>query len=347
MFLTILLQYNNTMPVAVNTDAGQFFGITNIPGLYQAGVNVAQQLVKVCAPVVAVALLIKMLTMITKIFNEAQVDFFDLGKTFLLILFLFQYTEVMTQMNNLLSYFTDNVQFMFDKYGSGHTVVDKINEVYDKYKETHPDPGIMGALSNIGDWIIANCTHMIIVVTRAVIYIVRSLIMVFLFAVGPIAILVSMFPGFEDNLKHWLKYYIMVGFWTVTLAVLDLILYQYLDYCEKNSIIDGVTTVNIGIALMYLIAPYLTNRYIGGQGSQFMSRIVQMATTSIALGSRIGKSANQTLNFTPERLAGGGGGTGKLSNTLSGAGRNESTSKGAGTTFGGIKNNVIGRNKSE
>src|ERR1035437_3300260 len=346
MLLSILLQYNNTTPVTVNTEAGQFFGITNIPGLYQAGVNVAQQLVSVCAPVVGVALLIKMLTMITKIFNEAQVDFFDLGKTFLLILFLFQYTEVMTQMNNLLSYFTDSVQFMFDSYGSGHTVVDKINDVYDKYKETHPDPGIMGALSNIGDWIIANCTHMVIVVTRAVIYIIRSLILVFLFAVGPLAILVSMFPGFEDNLKHWFKYYVMVVFWTVTLAILDLILYQYLDYCQQNSIIDGITTVNIGIALMYLIAPYLTNRYIGGQGSQFMGRMVQMASTSLAWSRKIGQSTRQSMKYSPQKSSGGGG-AGKLSNTLSGGGRNESTSKGNSKTFSGIKNNVIGRNKSE
>ena len=344
MLLSILLQYNNTTPVAVNTEAGQFFGITNIPGLYQAGVNVAQQLVAVCAPVVGIALLIKMLTMITKIFNEREVDFFDLGKTFLLILFLFQYTEVMTQMNNLMSYFTDSVQFMFDKYGSGHTVVDKINEVYDKYKETHPDPGIMGALSNIGNWIIANCTHMIIVVTRAVIYIIRSLILVFLFAVGPIAILLSMFPGFEENLKHWLKYYIMVGFWTVTLAVLDMILYQYLDYCEQNSIIDGITTVNIGIALMYLIAPYLTNRYIGGQGSQFMGRMVQMASTTLAWSRRIGKSTGQTM-YSPVKSSGGG--AGKSNNTLSGSGGNESASTKNSSAFSGIKNNVIGKNKSE
>ena len=345
MLLTILLQYNNTTPVTVNTEAGQFFGITNIPGLYQAGVNVAQQLVSVCAPVVGIALLIKMLTMITKIFNEAQVDFFDLGKTFLLILFLFQYTEVMTQMNNLLSYFTDSVGFMFDKYGSGHTVVDKINDVYDKYKETHPDPGIMGTLSNVGDWIIANCTHMIIVVTRAVIYIIRSLILVFLFAVGPIAILVSMFPGFEDNLKHWFKYYVMVIFWTVTLAILDMILYQYLDYCQQNSIIDGITTVNIGIALMYLIAPYLTNRYIGGQGSQFMGRMVQMASTSLAWSRRIGQSTSQSMKYSPAKSSGGG--AEKSSNTLSGGDRNESVSKVNGKTFSGIKNNVIGRNKSE
>lgn len=343
MIISVLLQYNNLTPVEVNGEMGDFFGITNIPGLYAAGVSVAKQLVAVCSPVVGVALLVKLFTVITKIFNERQVDFFDLAKTFLLILFLFQYTEIMTQVNNLVSYFTDSVQFMFDKYGSGHTVVDKVNEVYDKYNETHPDPGFMDSLSNIGDWIIANCTHMIIVVTRAVLYIVRSLIMVFLFAVGPIAILASMFPGFEDNLKHWLKYYIMVGFWTVTLAVLDLILYQYLEYCEKNKVLDGITTMNIGIALMYLIAPYLTGRYIGSQGSQFMSRMVQMATTSIALSNRFGKSVNQSMNFSNKNPAAAG----NTNPALSSARSSNNGSGGSSGGFTGAKNNVIRKNKSE
>lgn len=344
MVISILLQYNNLTPVEVNGEMGGFFGITNIPGLYAAGVNVAKQLVAICSPAVGIALIIKMFTMITKIFNERQVDFFDLAKTFLLMLFLFQYTEIMTQMNNLISYFTGSVQFMFDKYGSGHTVVDKINEVYDKYKEAHPDPGIMDSLSNITDWIIANCTHMIIVVTRAILYTVRSLIMVFLFAVGPIAILASMFPGFEDNLKHWLKYYIMVGFWTVTLAVLDLILYQYLEYCQKNQVIDGVTTVNIGVALMYLMAPYLTSRYIGGQGSQFMSRMVQMATTSVALSNRFGRSVSQTMNFSDKNPASAGAGA---ANSLSGRANNNTNPSSSGGGYAGAKNNEIKKNKPE
>jgi hypothetical protein len=186
---------------------------------------------------------------------------------------------------------------------------------------------------------------MIIVVTRAILYIVRSLIMVFLFAVGPIAILLSMFPGFEDNLKHWLKYYIMVGFWTVTLAVLDLILYQYLAYCEKNEVLEGITTMNIGVALMYLIAPYLTGRYIGGQGSQFMSRMVQMATTSVALSNRFGKSVNQSMNMSNKAPAVAG--ANQASSLSNRSNNNNSSGSSGGGGYAGAKNNVIRGNKSE
>ena len=100
--LSILLQYNSTGSAPVNSIVSNNFGITNMSGLYDAGLSVAKQLVAICTPVVGLALLIKMFMIITKIFNERTVDFFDLFKTFLLILFLFQYVEIMTQINGLL-----------------------------------------------------------------------------------------------------------------------------------------------------------------------------------------------------------------------------------------------------
>lgn len=346
--MDFFLQYNSAIPVGINTEAAQNFGITNINSLYNAAIQVAGQIQKVCIPVVGIALLLKLFSFMTKLYGEKQADFMGIGRLLLLILFLFEYTEIMTQVNSLISYFTESVQIMFDKYGSGHTVVDKVNEVYDKYKDTHPDPGFFDKLSNIMDWVIANCTHMIIIVSRSVTYIIRSLIMVFLFATGPIAILGAMFPGFEGNLKHWLNYYISVGFWAVSLAVLDLILYQYLQYCEEQNSIDGMTTLNIGMALMYLIAPYLTSRYIGGQGSQFMSRVVQSATTAIALSSRISKGAGSTLSYGSEKGNNAArSASGKSDHALSDSGQGTSLAQAAGKMYGGIKNNIIGRNQSE
>lgn len=342
--MSILLQYNTVTPAAVNAEAAQNFGITNITSLYSAAVSVAGQIQKICIPVVGVALLIRFFILMTKLYNEKRVDFMGLGKTFLLILFLFDYTEIMTQINSLISYFTSSVQMMFDKYGSGHTIVDKINDVYTKYEETHPEPGFLDKMSNVMDWIIANCTHMIIVIARAITYITRSLIMVFLFATGPIAILATMFPGFEENLKQWLKYYISVGFWMVTLAVLDLILYYYLDYCMQTNTIDGLTTINIGMAIMYLMAPYLTSRYISSQGSQFMSRMIQTATTAVAFSQHFAKSSNPTITYGTEKSIDAA--KGSLS-TLSGAGTSHSLPKLAGRAYGSIKNNVIGLNQSE
>jgi hypothetical protein len=198
------------------------------------------------------------------------------------------------------------------------------------------------------DWIIANCTHMIIVVARSVTYIIRSLIMIFLFATGPIAVLFSMFPGFEENLKHWLKYYISVGFWMVSLAVLDLILYNYLQYCEDNDTVDGITTVNIGMALMYLIAPYLTGRYIHAHGSMFMSRMVQSASSMMSISSSvvggilpgIGYGANRAT-----RLALGKADKGGVKSMEDGG--QEGLGKVAGRVFGNIKSSRIGKNSSE
>ncbi len=349
--MDFFLQYNSTIPAAINTTAAQNFGITNITSLYDAGVSVAGQIQKICIPVVGIALLLRFFTFMTKLYSEKDADFIGLGKTFLLVLFLFQYTEIMTQINIMISYFTDNVKIMFDQYGSGQTIVDKVNEVYEKYKTSHPDPGFFDKLSNIMDWIIANCTHMIIVVSRAVTYIVRSLIMIFLFATGPIAILLSMFPGFEENLKHWLKYYISVGFWMVSLAVLDLILYNYLQYCEDHETLDGITTVNIGMALMYLIAPYLTGRYIHAHGSMFMSRMIQSASTMMSIGSGIGRGAQPVISYGAERgIDAGRYALGKADTKLAGlAGgmEGDNLARRAGRAYGGFRNNTIGKNTSE
>jgi hypothetical protein len=350
--MDFFLQYDSSTSAAINATAAQNFGITNITALYEAGLSVATQLQKVCMPVVAIAMLIRLLTFMTKLYGDKQVDFLGLGKLFLLVLFLFDYTEIMGQVNNIISYFTDNVQIMFDKSGSGHSIVDKVNEVYDHYKTKHPDPGFFDKLSNIMDYLIANCTHMIIVISRALTYIVRSLIMLFLFATGPIAILAAMFPGFEDNLKHWLKYYISVGFWMVTLAVLDLILYQYLQYCEDSDTLDGITTVNIGIALMYMIAPYLTSRYLSTHGSMFMSRMIQSATSVMSMAGRIGSSAKPTLQYGAEKSIGAGQyALGKIDTTLAskltGGAEGANMARVTGSAYGGIKNNTIGKNQSE
>ncbi len=340
--MTFFNQYNSTLPLGINAEAAKNFGITNITSLYTAAIHVAGQIQKICIPVVGVALLLKLFSFMTKLFSEKQVDFLGLGKIFLLILFLFEYIEIMTQINSLISYFTESVQLMFDIYGSGHTLIDKVNEVYNKYNATHPNPGIFDKLSNAIDWIIANCTHMIIVVTRSVTYIIRSLIMIFLFATGPIAILGAMFPGFEGNLKHWLHYYISVGFWAVTLAVLDLILYHYLDYCEKQDTIEGLTTVNIGIALMYLTVPYLTTRYISGTSSQFMSRVVQSATTLAILSTRLSKGAASTLSLSSEKKTI----TGSQNEMQKGTQGGSFASK-AGKLYGTIKSNSINKNQGE
>jgi len=342
----MILLYDQISQQVLDNSAN--FGITNITALYTAGVDAAKQIQKVCVPVVAVAVMLKIFSFITKIYTEREADFFALGKTFLIILFLFQYEEIMTQLNTLISYFTDNIQALFGTYGSGNTLVDKIDKVYEAYKQANPDPGIMDGYTPLFDWIIANCTHMIIIIARALTYIVRSLIMVFLFATGPIAILVSLFPGFEGTLGSWLKYYISVGFWIVSIAILDLLLYHYLDYCQTSHTIEGLTTVNVGMALMYLMAPYLTSRYIGGQGSQMMSRMIQSATTLIAVSGRNLKSISPLVNYAGDRGYRGSAATlSKTGNIIAGGKEGDTIPKAAGGLYNTVKNNFINRNKPE
>jgi len=340
MLLNILLQASN-------------FGITEIDALYQAGIKAAEALQKVAIPVVGIALLLRFFTFLTKIFTEQEVNFVGLGKSFLLILFLFNYGEVMGQVNNLISYFTDSTQSLFGIYGSGNTLVDKMNKVYEAYEKNHPVGMFDFANTPFIDWLLANLSHMIILIAKSITEIVRSLIMLFLYATGPIAILISLFPSYEDNLKTFFKYYISIGFWAVTLGVLDLLLFHYLDWCEKTGSIDGITTINVGMTIMYLMAPYLTSRYIGGQGSQFMSRMIQNATTAVTMG----KMAMVSKVIGGGGAGGKGGGGSLMSSLANKAGipsvekMTETVARPMGSAFGqaygAVKNNFIKKNQAE
>jgi hypothetical protein len=154
-----------------------------------------------------------------------------------------------------------------------------------------------------------------------------------MFAVGPLAILFSMFPGFEGNLKIWLKWYISVAFWTVTLAILDLILFKYLDYCQANNTLDGITTINIGLALMYLLVPMLTTMYINSQSGHLLSKMTQVATATFAMSRLMSKSSTPGLNHLANQ------GLSSV-NKLSGGNADDSLGKTAGRAAGNIYRKV-------
>lgn len=289
----ILLQYTPPLPTVTKNPIGGEF---DFAGLFNSGVLVSQIIQKVCIPVVAIAFLIMIFMLITKIYNEKQVDYAGFGRFFLLLFFLYEYSEIMTQFNNVVSYFSDNIGQLFKKYGSGSTVVDKINEVYNHYEKKNGSSLVSG-LSNFWDWVIANCTHMVIIMTRGIILTLRSFILVFLLAVGPLAILFSMFPGFEGNMKGWFKWYMSTAFWSITLGILDLLLFKYLDYCITTNSLEGVTTVNIVIALMYLLVPVLTTMYINSQTSTILNRMMHFASAVKTMASSFSKAAGPGMKY--------------------------------------------------
>lgn len=275
---------------AVFSDILKYYEKNEMANMIAATMDTFKEVSIVAGQVIPIVLIFHLLIQYTKIVNEGRFEWIETGKMVLLLLFFWNYAEVMGAINLVITHFTDGINERFDKWNSGHSLNDKIKELCDMYKEKHPT-SVSSIVENFADWIVASCTNLIILIARTVTYAVRDIMLCFLFIVGPIAIVVGLIPGFEGNIQKWFKYYVAVSFWAVTLCILDIFLYNYVDACIKNKNVDGTITVNVTIALMYLMAPYLTGRYIAGEGSNFMSKMVQAGAAGGVMGGKLASSA--------------------------------------------------------
>ncbi len=266
----------------------KYYGVTAVANMYSAAISVALSVKAVCLPLVLIAFTFVFLGQMTKwVVGERELNIMRFGRFLLLLVCLVNYEEILAQVNGIIAYFADAVGPTLGNYSSGISLTDKVNKLLD-YNQSKENFSIWtDGLSNIMDWLVANCSHLIIIVSRAVIYCIRELYMMFLMAVGPVAVLLSMFPLFEKTVTHWLNAYVSAGCWALTMGVLDRILNAYLDRMLETHDGKGLIVMNIGIALMYLMVPYITNKYIGGAHSQFMGRMAGMTTNVLGMGNRI------------------------------------------------------------
>ena len=226
--------------------------------------------------------------------GDHSIDWTSMGRFFLLALLLANYEEVLGQVNGLIAYFSDAIGPSLGNYSSGQSLTDKVNVLLERTR-SKPDYSVFtDGLNNILDWIVSNATHMVIIVSRAVIYCIREIYLMFLMAVGPIALLLSLFPFFESTALHWLRSYLTAGMWAFSMGILDLLLNAYLDRMLASNNDKGLVVMNIGIMLMYLSVPYITSKYMGGLQSQMMRRF---ASTGPQL-------AGQAMNYLGGAAAG-------------------------------------------
>ncbi len=284
-----LMEYNCS--AALDQSVNEFtanYGVTDVANMYSAAVSVASDVKAVCLPLVMIAFTFVFLGQMTKwVLGERELNILRFGRFLILLVCLVNYEEVLAQVNGIIAYFANAVGPSLGNYSSGASLTDKVNQLL-TYNKSKQDYSIWkDGLSNLLDWLVANCSHLIIIVSRAVIYCIRELYMMFLMAVGPVAVLLSMFPLFEKTAGHWLKAYLSAGCWALTMGVLDRLLNAYLDRMLGSHDGQGLIVMNIGIALMYLMVPYITNKYIGGVHSQFMGKISGVATGVAGVGRRI------------------------------------------------------------
>ncbi len=140
---------------------------------------------------------------------------------------------------------------------------------------------------------------LLIVLARFIMVGIKNIAYFFLLACGPIPIVLSVFPGLGNYIGHWLKGFITVGMWGVTIAVLDLVYAQsiYFFYVDTFTHGDDEFTyafITWMLLVAYLLVPYLTSLLIGQSAVQSFGQkvfgVVLTAATAGAAGAKIAGS---------------------------------------------------------
>jgi hypothetical protein len=153
-------------------------------------------------------------------------------------------------------------------------------------------------------------------IARKLIELFRQTLLGFLYVVGPIALMMSVLPGFGKLLMKWFSHYLSVQFWSITLVILDNLVVLYTDISKmRTSVMSGLSLseasekidillLNIVITVLYFMVPYLTSLFIGQSSTgMFQSRALGLATagamlltrgSSAAAGKIIGTQVSQT-----------------------------------------------------
>ena len=166
---------------------------------------------------------------------------------------------------------------------------------------------------------------------RAIIVAFKNIVYAFMLIVGPIPLALSLIPGLGGLAAHWVKNFIVVGFWNVTIAIIDVIL-EGLDVALIANMFNGDEELSIAMltmltVVMYLMVPFLTSMVIGqtvvAMAGQKM--IMQPLTTAAILGR---------LAAGVPSVGGGGGAASSVATATTSAPSNGAAQKAGLVTMG-------------
>ncbi|MEM6844255.1 MAG: hypothetical protein AAF632_18705 [Bacteroidota bacterium] len=131
---------------------------------------------------------------------------------------------------------------------------------------------------------------------------------------GPIPLILSLFPAFSGFAIHWIKNFIVVCYWNVTIALLDVIMNALNYQMLRDFAFNGDEEMSIGLltmmtAIMYLFVPYLTSLAIGQTvvamaGSKMvMTPVAVAATVARYVGTGGAGAATQAAKAKPAAAA--------------------------------------------
>ena len=151
-------------------------------------------------------------------------------------------------------------------------------------------------------WLILAVENGLAMIVRLFVERIKSMLLAFTLACGPVAFTIATIPGFGGTIGHWLRIFISTSLWGLTLSILDAIMAGFIQefdiptgttLSEASAVLD-VLVINGAVILMYLSVPLLTSFFIGSAASASFLRAAQGAAGSAAMMA--GGAANKALN---------------------------------------------------
>lgn len=226
--------------------------------------------------------------------SDFQIDYGPVIRVLLLMVVVNFYGEIMSMCSLSISAVINTVP---RKPSIGNAIMQMAEATMANSHDPDPsddwwDPIVTGfeSLLSVKAWLLSSIQEGILFIVRAAISLIRSMLLVFLYVVGPIAIALSAIPGFSQSGLSWLKGFVGVQFWELSLRILDNLVFEYNLRGLQNFDAD-LQDAGYGIAfnlvsiLMYLMAPSITNYFINtGAAGGFLSRIAQTGGALMVMG---------------------------------------------------------------
>lgn len=226
--------------------------------------------------------------------QEIKLDYKPLLRAVILMFVVAFYVEIMGVISSLISVFNNlferpnDLLAAFQDLAETGTTSSGDPDENDGFWATIGNAwdGVFNLFHLLSSWVQEGLAFMV----RAAISLIRSILLAFLYLIGPIAITISMVPGFRDAGLLWLKGFIGVQFWDLTLNILDNLVFAYqVDGFTREGMDVGYgLVVNIVIVIMYLMTPGLTNYFINtGPASSLWGRLGGIGASVLFFGNML------------------------------------------------------------
>ena len=164
---------------------------------------------------------------------------------------------------------------------------------------------------DLTNWLLALLEGSFVHIVRKGIELIRLVLLAFLYVVGPLAIGISVIPGFNSVAMKWLQSYLTVQCWSVTLIILDTLVTEFNSLYLNGLLFStdlgpaNFVVISLVIVILYFLVPHLTSYYLGhAHAAIFQSRVFSTAMLGAGLAYQGGRAA-----VAGGRMAMGAGGS--------------------------------------